>query len=133
MCTFPGAQTERSKTGVAPDNTRLDRSRPDLASPIASVGQILGVNLVSCQKQHSGAGIDRIKDVRTLDQIPKRGQRISEKSVQRYEIMERLDESWRMLSPAQKAYFEGRERRLMTTMFRGTNVPVLPPRWWLQR
>ena len=77
-----------------------------LASSITSVGQILGVKLVSCQMRHSSASIDCGEGRRTLDQIRKR------ELVRQTREFGRLSESWRPVSLAQIAYFDECQRRL---------------------
>ena len=66
-----------------------------------------------CQASYrSGASIDRAKGVRTVDQVRKRGRRISDTSVRRYEKMRATDRELAFVDPAQKAYIEECERRL---------------------
>ena len=93
----------------------------EVGSSTASFCQTLGIKLVSFQMRRSGALIAR---------------KVSEHSSKSANEAVARATGPRLLTSAQKTHFEERERRLMTTIFRWINLPVLPlviSFWFSQR
>lgn len=85
----------------------------------------LKIELVPYQARHSGPSIDRAKNVRTQEEVRKRGGWLSRQSVARYEKAGRLAASWQKLpSPVQQACLLA--EKYMTEIFQGHGHPDIP-------
>ena len=76
------------------------------------------LNIVPYAWRHSGPSIDRARNLRSLQEVQKRGRWRQAKSVNRYEKAGRLGMSIQELTSAQSAYCELAERHLEATIFR---------------
>ena len=149
---FPPEKPERSKTGCADDTVAIDSGRlswlapvlrilaergeeklfgssyPVLVAGLSAACNRLHIRFVSYQMRHSGASVDRASRRHTLEQLQKRGRWQSHHSVRRYEKTDRLNESWRQLTPAQQTYFEMCVVGLRDVILNGGHIPALPLR-----
>ena len=79
--------------------------------------------LVPYQMRHSGPSIDRSRDLRSMREIPKRGQWRCHRSLTRYEKNARLAFSMMEFSQPQQLYFHESERRAAEIVLHGKTVP----------
>ena len=75
------------------------------------------LNIVPYAWRHSGPSIDRARNLRSLQEVQKRGRWRQAKSVNRYEKAGRLGMGIQELTSAQRAYCELAERHLEATIF----------------
>ncbi|CAK9106636.1 Uncharacterized protein SCF082_LOCUS49674 [Durusdinium trenchii] len=85
----------------------------------------LKVEVVPYQARHSGPSIDYAAKLRTLEEIRKRGNWASRKSVTRYEKGGRLAASWNLLSPSTQMACRSAERFLREIVL-GLDYPHIP-------
>ena len=135
---FPQERGDRSKTGALDDSILLDTpwcrwmgaalQMVAQGSSEAAVfsfdyvafvkvfkktSELLGLrDLVPYQARHSGPSIDRSRQLRSLDEISRRGRWQSAKSVQRYERHARLGQTLQNFSGQQRRCFDFAERHL---------------------
>ena len=81
-------------------NERWSFAYPGFLASFKRACNLVGIRAVPYQARHSGASIDRLKEVRTLGEVQKRGRWMSHKSVARYEKGGRLGEQMNRLPKA---------------------------------
>ena len=87
----------------------------------------IGIEAVPHQMRHPGPSLDLAKGVRDITSCQKRGRWATMTSLERYEKHGRLNDTWRLLSPATQAYCLTFEHDAEGFILAGKTCP-LPPR-----
>jgi len=149
---FPSKRSQRSKSGEADNSILLDSTwdqwmsqvmeavyekhdassvwsftYPSLVKEVQKSSLRLGVPVVPYQCRHSGASDDRATQARSLQEIQKRGQWKSAKSVVRYEKKTRLGQSYAQYSNELQAWIENVAPRVEAIVLGRQSAGSLPP------
>ena len=74
--------------------------------------------------RHSGASIDRATQLRSMEEIRKRGRWASSSSVLRYEREAHLASQWTALSASQRSLFQAYDDLRVDVIVRGASAPA---------
>ena len=88
----------------------------------------LGIDMTPCQLRHSGPSIDRSRNLRSLEEVQKRGRWKSHKSVARYEKSARLAANFQALLPSLQHHCLIAEQQLGAVMLGRARAPMPPSR-----
>ena len=149
---FPSERSQRSKIGEADNSILLDSTwaqwmsqvwetiyekhdassvwsftYPTLVKEVQKSSLRHGVPVVPYQCRHSGASDDRATQARSLQEIQKRGQWKSAKSVNRYEKSARLGQSYAQYPIQLQAWIENVSPRVEAVVLGRQSAGSLPP------
>ena len=148
----PEERPERSKVGEYDDSVALDSPYlkgwgpvlmkqlvdrdPELplwnfdyshySKVFGQVVDCLGLDMTPYQLRHSGPSIDRSRNLRSLEEVQKRGRWKSHKSVARYEKSARLAANFQALLPSLQHHCLVAEQQLGAVMLNRAHAPIPP-------